>query len=130
MDYKSLGENIRTYRKNAKLTQAQLAEIIGYSDSYIGQIENARTKPSLEAVVRIAKALFVTVDQLLVNDVVVLERGCFAEIEEKIKNFSAPTQKRVYYMLSAIVDDILNNLDTFYNYDKEKSKRYYSKEIF
>lgn len=130
MDYKSLGENIRTYRKNAKLTQAQLAEIIGYSDSYIGQIENARTKPSLEAVVRIAKALFVTVDQLLVNDVVVLERGCFAEIEEKIKNFSAPTQKRVYYMLSAIVDDILNNLDTFYNYDKENSKRYYSKEIF
>lgn len=119
MDYKSLGENIRAYRKNAKLTQAQLAEIIGYSDSYIGQIENARTKPSLEAVVRIAKALSVTVDQLLVNDIVVLEQVYLTEMIEKIKNFSAPTQKRVYYMLSAIVDDILNDLDTFYGSNAE-----------
>lgn len=44
MDYEALGKNIRTYRKKADLTQAQLAEIIGHSASYIGQIENARTK--------------------------------------------------------------------------------------
>ena len=65
MDYKELGRNIRKYRRIADLTQEQWAEECDCSTSHIGQIENARSKPSVEALVNIANALGVTVDQLL-----------------------------------------------------------------
>ena len=64
VDFILLGQNIKKYRKMADLTQEQLANITGYTDSHIGQIENAYGTPSYEAVCKIANALNVTMDQL------------------------------------------------------------------
>jgi len=50
-------ENMRKYRKEAKLTQEKLAEICGTDHRYIGQIETGTRCPSLEYVERIAVAL-------------------------------------------------------------------------
>ena len=61
MEYKKLGANVRKYRKIAGLTQEELAEIIGCSNSHIGQIENGRGVPSLDMMVKIANALGVPV---------------------------------------------------------------------
>lgn len=111
MDYFALGKNINRYRKRADLTQAQLAEKTGYSDSYIGQVENARTKPSLEAIVKIASALSVTVDQLLVKDIVYPERIYLKEITERLEKYSVPHR-------IVLCDMITSFLDTFDKLDK------------
>ena len=50
-------ENMRKYRKKAKLTQEKLAEICGTDHRYIGQIETGLRCPSLDFVERIASAL-------------------------------------------------------------------------
>ena len=50
-------ENMKKYRKEAKLTQEKLAEICGTDHRYIGQIETGVRCPSLEYVERIATAL-------------------------------------------------------------------------
>ena len=50
-------ENMRKYRKKAKLSQEKLAEICGTDHRYIGQIETGTRCPSLEYVERIANAL-------------------------------------------------------------------------
>lgn len=68
MEYKKLGANVRKYRKIAGLTQEELAEIIGCSNSHIGQIENGRGVPSLDMMVKIANALGVMIDQFVVLD--------------------------------------------------------------
>jgi transcriptional regulator with XRE-family HTH domain len=52
-----LMENMRKYRKEAKLTQEKLAELCDTDSVYIGQIENGRRFPSLLYVERIATAL-------------------------------------------------------------------------
>ena len=39
MDYKRLGERIREERRKLGLTQAQLAEAVDISDTYMGAIE-------------------------------------------------------------------------------------------
>lgn len=111
MDYFALGKNINRYRKRADLTQSQLAEKTGYSDSYIGQVENARTKPSLEAIVKIASALSVTVDQLLVKDIVYPERIYLKEITERLEKYSVPHR-------IVLCDMITSFLDTFDKLDK------------
>lgn len=63
-DYVRLGQNIKRFRKMANLTQEQLADLSGYTDSHIGQIENAYGVPSYDALTAIADALGVTMDQL------------------------------------------------------------------
>lgn len=44
----NIGEKIRTYRRNCKLTQKELGEKIGVSDKTISSWENSRTMPDLE----------------------------------------------------------------------------------
>ncbi len=111
MDYVALGKNIQRFRKGAGLIQAQLAEMTGYSDSYIGQLEHARTKPSLEALVKIAAALSVTVDQLLVKDIVYPERIYMKEITERLEKYSVPHRIVLCEAITSLLDtfDKLDN---------------------
>ena len=62
-----LGENLRTYRKRAKLTQEKLAEKADLTRNYIGQIERAEKKVTFEALWKIASALKVRVRDLVRN---------------------------------------------------------------
>lgn len=67
---KSFGECLRAERKKRELTQAEVAERAGLSLNYEGDLERGLKMPSLEAVIRLAKALDLTVAQLM-------ERGRF-----------------------------------------------------
>ncbi len=50
-------QNMRFYRKKSGLTQEKLAEIIGMSTSYIGDMEARERFPSAETIDKIASAL-------------------------------------------------------------------------
>ena len=52
VDYVGIGERIRRVRKNRGWTQAGLAETVGCSTANITNIEKAKTKLSLNMVVR------------------------------------------------------------------------------
>jgi len=61
-------ENMRKYRKEAKLTQEKLAELCGTDHRYIGQIETGIRCPSLEYVERIATSLKIAPYQLFYHE--------------------------------------------------------------
>ena len=46
--------NLRTSRKTLKLTQAQMAKLIGVSTSFITEIETGRKAPSFQTIEKIA----------------------------------------------------------------------------
>lgn len=69
MDYKRLGERIRRERRRLNLTQAQLAEAIDISDTYMGAIERGERSLTLDTLVRLVNRLGVTVDYLLADSV-------------------------------------------------------------
>ena len=62
--YERLGRNIKRKRKIAGLTQQQLADKIGIGLNFMGKIEVAFSKPSLDTVIEIANALECTVSEL------------------------------------------------------------------
>ena len=93
VDFILLGQNIKKYRKMADLTQEQLANMTGYTDSHIGQIENAYGIPSYEAVCNIANALNVTMDQLSYGNINNAE-GYFIEELKRITAEFNDKQKR------------------------------------
>jgi len=63
--YSHVGKNIRTIRKFRKLTQEQLAQLIGSNKSYVWKLENETPKDaSIHKIVRVARALDVSLDYL------------------------------------------------------------------
>lgn len=63
--YKIIGEAIRAERLKAGLSQEALAEKASLARNYIGNIERAEKKISLETLVRVAKALNVKLATLV-----------------------------------------------------------------
>ena len=65
--YKILGEKIRTERKKVRLSQEKLAEKADLNRNYIGEIERAEKKITLETLWKIAKALGVRIRDLVAD---------------------------------------------------------------
>ena len=109
MDYVILGKNIRKFRLLRGLLQTDLAEACDCSNSHIGQIENARGIPSLEMTVKIANALSVTVDQLLLENYESPEKLYLKEIAERIDKYPVKQWIRACESLM----DYLDSLEKF-----------------
>jgi len=65
LNYHIIGKRIRRIRRQQKLSQQVLAEMIGKSPSYLSMVENGQKTPSLEMLVDVANELKVTADVLL-----------------------------------------------------------------
>ena len=65
MDYYGIGQRIRKYRKAQGLSQEQLAEMTGISETHMSHIETGNTKLSLQVFADIVSALEVQSDDLL-----------------------------------------------------------------
>ena len=57
--------HIREIRKEKGLTMKKLGELVGVTESAIGQYETGRRKPDYEMLLRISEALDSSVDELL-----------------------------------------------------------------
>lgn len=88
LDYKAIGQRIKAVRLKRGLTQEQLVELTGISNSHISNIETGHTKIGLPTLIIIANALYVTADKILcdnLNNSVNLFKN---EIMEVIKDCS------------------------------------------
>ena len=66
-DYERLGDRIRLYRESNGFSQETLAEKTNLSRENINRFENASRKPGIDAIVDIANALGVSIEDLLVD---------------------------------------------------------------
>jgi transcriptional regulator with XRE-family HTH domain len=64
-DRKLLGDGIRKFRKLAGLTQEKLAERIDINPVYMGQIERGFRVPTVDVLLRLARALKVHLRDLV-----------------------------------------------------------------
>lgn len=62
--YIQFGNKIKSLRKKRNLTQQELADKVGKGLNFIGKIEVAFSKPSLDTLIDIAEALEVSVSDL------------------------------------------------------------------
>lgn len=65
MNYQDLGERVRTCRHRMKLTQAELAERMDVSHSFVGHMERGTRAISLETFVTLCNVLEVSPTYLL-----------------------------------------------------------------
>ncbi|MFC4601826.1 helix-turn-helix domain-containing protein [Cohnella hongkongensis] len=89
------------------LTQEQLAESIGVSDAYIGQIERGERSPTLETLVKIASRLGVTIDYLLHDSLVPGDDNVIDQIRQLFMNRSAKEKQMALDVIKVMFYDVI-----------------------
>lgn len=105
-----LGKQIRAYRKAAKLSQPQLAEMAGINSKFLGEVERGKSTLTVSRLMQIASALQISITTLL----------------EPLASASSPISKNE--LLQLIESDLQNfseedlfilyRLSSFIKYDK------------
>lgn len=100
INFKIIGLRIKESRMQNQMSQAELAERINMSVVYISYIETAKKRASLEALVRIANVLGVTVDYLLTSN----QANDSAEYQTdltRLKEDCSSYDKRIIYEIAS-----------------------------
>ena len=61
------GDKIKLYRENKKMTQNEVADILGVSSATISKYESGALEPNIESLKRLAELFEISIDELL-ND--------------------------------------------------------------
>ena len=85
MDQEKIGKFIAESRKNKKMTQTELAEVLGVTDKSIGNWENGRNMPDLSLFKPLCDALGITINDLLSGEKITKDKYQ-EKLEENIVN--------------------------------------------
>ncbi len=119
IDYRRLGKRIGDLRRDRKLSQSQLAELANLTDSYISYIETGRKKASLESLVKIAGALGVTLDRILLGNQQNDLKDYLSELELLMKDCSPYEKAIIYDMVKSIKNSLIKNKGLIFQSDQE-----------
>jgi len=95
-------ENMKKYRKQAKITQEKLAELCNTDHRYIGQIETGHRCPSLEFIGKIATALNIAPYCLFYDRTDMENNGLpalYGEQKQKIKTMLIENTSKICSMI-------------------------------
>lgn len=67
LDFKQIGNRIQFYRLQKKLTQSELAEIIGTNQKHLSRIEAGYHRSNFDTIIAITKALHIPVESLIAD---------------------------------------------------------------
>ena len=99
----NIGERITFLRKKKKLSQADLAIVIGASRDMIGKYERNDNLPSIEVASKIADALGVTLDYLVKDgEYEQIDQETLKRLKE-IQNMSDENKSHVFALLDAFI---------------------------
>ena len=101
-----IGKNIAAYRKQRRLTQAKLGEMLNYSDKAVSKWERGESVPDVMILVQIAELFEITVNDLLVDpDALPEETGTAVQAMEKVveKHLKRKADKRIILRLSSLL---------------------------
>ena len=85
MDQVKIGKFIAERRKNANLTQMQLAEMLGITDRAVSKWETGKAMPDSSLMLELCKILGISVNDLLSGEVVTMD-NYNKEMENKLLN--------------------------------------------
>lgn len=124
----SIGENVRKIRELKGMTQQELADSIGISRSYLGDLEKNRRNPSTETIEKLSELLGVSVfyimkgmktkqDELFFNKI---KKNDFNDLIDEIMNKKAEDVKRIVNNLENTSENrqIFDSIHTLLMLDK------------
>ena len=81
-----LGEKIKLYRENKKMTQGEVAEILGVKAATISKYEAGTLEPNIESLKKLAELFEVSVDELIKENIFDISKINILEVLREQKN--------------------------------------------
>ena len=104
MGQNQLGKRINAVRKDRGLTSDKLSELCNINATYLRQIEGGTKMPSLPVFIDICKALRISPDYLLQDELTENEISTIREVERLWKDAPPQKQKLVLTMIKAVLE--------------------------
>lgn len=104
MEKNGLGKRINAVRKDRSLTADRLSEMCNINATYLRQIEGGVKMPSLSVFIDICKALKISPDYLLQDELEENEISTIREIEALWKDTSPSKQTLALAMIKAVLE--------------------------
>lgn len=102
---KLLGKRVRSIRKAARITQEDAAERAQLNPKYLGEIERGEKRPSLDALLALAKALDTSPASFFHFDKEDRNERVLRRKIEVLLNRASPDQlQQVYRVISALLE--------------------------
>lgn len=101
-NYQVIGKRVKQFREKKSYTQQKLADATNLSDTHISNIETAKTKVSLPALINIANALDTTVDDLIYTNYDCAAGMVQEEIEEYLGDCTKEQQEIIITTIKAL----------------------------
>ena len=103
---REIGQRIRNYRTQQKLSQEELAEKCALHPTYIGQVERGEKNATIESISKIAGGLGVPLGTLFENieSTTVSDKSCAAEAYELIQSLPSSSQNKILLILKTFME--------------------------
>jgi len=98
------GNRLMNLRKEKKMSQSQLADIVGIHANVLGRYERGDAKPFVEIAAKIALALEVSLDYLVGNTDVLFDKKTTNRILE-VQQLSEKDAEHLFAMMDAFLRD-------------------------
>ncbi len=108
IDYKSIGKQIRIFRRNADITQELLAEKINVSPPYISRIETGSASPSLQTLVDICNVLNTTIDNLMQDSLPAARKQSGGRLSALLSDCSTAEIVMIEHVVDVLLQDLRN----------------------
>ena len=106
MQREALGKRIREARKQKKLTQEKLAELVGVTDVYISEIERGNKMPSIPLFISIVEALDISADYLLRDNISSGIPFIYNEFTERLDKLTPKQRKAALDLLDVFIKNL------------------------
>ena len=106
MNLHSIGRRIQVARRNARMTQDELAAIIGCTPQHLSAIERGTKTPRLDTFITIANTLHISADALLVDVITHPADSLASEFSAMVAHLPGEAQFRIFRAIRALTEEI------------------------
>lgn len=110
MKNKTIGKKIRDARKMRNYSQEKLGDRAGLSQQHLSRIENDTVRPTMDTLLKLAKALNVSITTLTYSEVFVLEERCISEMVRKLELLSMDSKMKASGYIDCLYQDEIRKL--------------------
>lgn len=104
IDYTSLGNRIRNWRKKKNITQEQLANAINITVQHVSNIERAHTQVSLNTLTAIANYMDASLNDLMCDSLKNSGHAYELEYNMMLKDCDESKYRKINKTLKALID--------------------------
>lgn len=108
MNNKKIGAKIRECRKACGLGQSELADKVGISTRYLGDIERGAKIPKLATFIDLLNAMNASADYVLIEELNSAYKLQTSELEKSLEELEITDRNLALNLLKTIIDNLKN----------------------